>query len=395
MTDNNYISNKYIFNDTIRTLQAKCRTLTVERLYTTGFTITANQYEGIGPFTTVLHVSYPAGANKTISIVQVRTIGSDICVRDAILSSTGTVDLADYNVTDTHMIYAIIKSVLVGTTTIQCCTPLPSGGFDYTNCPTSNYVLFTVTDTGNVQFLSNPSGAHIWLAPTGQIPTDTTQITPNTITSLSVGNYDYILKLTNYNNYISSVQITVVKNQTAIVGPINLVPVEGCIYFSSSPSGARIFLSQVGQTPIDTGLNTPNIICGKPLGDYIYKLTLAGYEDATDTITLISGHGEIVTKTLRGLPVLTDIIISPSNPSITVNTDQQFGATPLDQYGNPYPATVTWSSSNTYVGIIDPNTGMFSALHTGTSIITVSSSSVIRTTTVTVTPLVPVLRTIT
>ena len=379
----------------IEKLQAKCRSILVERTYTPGFTISTDQYESLGPFTTVLHISYPAGANKTVSIVQVRTVGSDVCVRDVLLDQIGSASAADYNVSDTHMIYAMLKSVIVGGNTIQCCTPLPGGGFDYTNCPTSNYVRFTVTDTGNIQFLSNPSGAHIWLAPTGQTPADTTQTTPGTITSLPIGNYDYILKLTNYNNYIGPSPITVAKNQTAVVGPIDLIPIEGCIHFKSSPQGARIYLAPVGQTPADTGLNTPNIKCALSLGDYVYKLTLSGYEDATGTVTLVSGHGEIVTKTLRGLPILSDITISPLNPSIAVNTDQQFSATPLDQYGNPYPATVTWNSSNTYVGIIDPNTGMFSALHTGTSVITASSSSVTKTTTVTVTPLVPILHTIT
>ena len=379
----------------IEKLQAKCRSILVERTYTPGFTISADQYESLGPFTTALHISYPAGANKTVSIVQVRTVGSDVCVRDVLLDQIGSASAADYNVSDTHMIYAMIRSVVVGGNTIQCCTPLPSGEFDYTNCPTSNYIRFTVTDTGNIQFLSNPSGAHIWLAPTGQTPADTTQTTPGTITSLPVGDYDYILKLTNYNDYISTQPITVIKDQTTIVGPINLVPAQGCIYFSSSPQGARIYIAPVGQTPVDTGLNTPNIICGKPLGDYIFRLVLSGYEDATGTVTLTSGHGEIVTKNLRGLPILSDITISPLNPSITVNTDQQFGATPLDQYNNPYPTTVTWSSSNTYVGTIDPNTGMFSALNTGTSVITASSGSVTKTTTVTVTPLVPILTTIT
>lgn len=398
MSDDNILetfSNNNIFdifsdNNKIKNLQVpKCRTLIVERVYTTGFTITADQYESIGPFTTTLHISYPAGANKTISIVQVRAIGSDTCVRDAVLDSAGRVDLADYNVIDTHMIYAMIKSVVVEGNNIQCCNT-----FDYTNCPTSNYALFTVTDIGNIQFLSNPSGAHIWLAPTGQTQTDTTKVTPDTISNLPVGNYDYILKLTNYNDYVSIQPITVIKDQMAIIGPIDLVPAEGCIYFISSPSSSRIYLAPVGQVPIDTGINTPNIICGKPLGDYTYKLTLTGYEDKTGTVTLVSDHGEIISETLRGLPVLTDIIISPVNPSIAINTDQQFGATPLDQYNNPISATVTWSSSNTYVGIIDPNTGMFSALHTGTSVITASSGNVSKTTTVTVTPTVPVLTTI-
>ena len=368
----------------------KCTSLTVERVYTPGFILSTSQTSGIGSFTPTINISYPSAPNANVSIVEMRTIGSDVCVRNVILDSTGYVTISDYTISDTHMIYAILKTVTIGGNTIQCCTT-----FDYINCPTSNYILFLVTDIGNIQFLSNPSGAHIWSAPTGQTKTDTTKITPDTISNLPIGDYDYTLKLTNYNDYISTQPITVVKNQTAVIGPIDLVPAEGCIYFKSVPQNARIFLSQVGQTLVDTGLNTPNIICNKPLGDYTYKLTLTGYEDATGTVTLISGHGEIVTKTLRTLPVLSDITISPLNPSVRVNTDQQFSATPLDQYNNPIAATVTWNSSNTYVGIIDQNAGMFSALHTGTSIITAMSGTISRTTTATVTPLVPVLHTIT
>lgn len=379
----------------IEKLQTKCRAITVERTYTTGFTITAGTYKSLGPFTTALHISYPAGANKTISIVQVRAIGSDTCVRDVLLDQTGTADAADYNVSDTHMIYAMLKSVIVGGNTIQCCTPLPGGGFDYTNCPTSNYIRFTVTDTGDVQFLSNPSGAHIWLAPTGQTPTDTTQTTPGTIISLPIGNYDYILKLTDYSDYVSSTPITVIKDQIAVVGPINLVPAEGCIYFTSSPPGARIYLAPVGQTPVDTTLTTPNLICGKLLGDYAYRLVLSGYEDTTGTVTLTSGHGEIITNTLRGLPILTDIVISPLNPTVTVGRTRAFSATPIDQYDSPFPATVIWSSSNTYVGIINPDTGVFSAENEGSTVITVTSGIVSRSTTAIVTAEIPVLSSIT
>lgn len=398
---NRYIHTSYIPNEQcypngfqsdnyIQTLQVpKCRTILVERTYTAGFIVDASQVDGVGSFTPTLTISYPPAPNATVSIVEVRAIGTDTCVRDIILDANGTATISDYAITDTHMIYVMLKSVIVGGTTIQCCTAL-----DYVNCPTSNYILFTVTDIGNIQFLSNPSGAQIWIAPIGQTPTDTGLVTPNTISDLLIGDYDYILKLTNYNNYISTQPITVIKSQTAVVGPINLVPTEGCIYFISSPSGARVYLAPVGQTPIDTGIITPNIICGKPLGDYTYKLTLTGYEDKTGTVALVSGHGEIISDTLRGLPVLIDIIISPLNPSVAVNTDQQFSATPLDQYSNPIAATVTWSSSNTYVGIIDPNTGMFSALHTGTTVITAYSGTISKTTTVTVTPTIPVLTTI-
>lgn len=373
----------------IEKLQVKCRSLIVERTYTPGFTISAGQYNSLGPFITVLHISYTAGANKIVSIVQVRTIGSDICVRDVLLDAAGSANAADYNVSDTHMIYAMIKSVIVGSNTIQCCNT-----FDYTNCPTSNYIRFTVTDTGNVQFLSNPSGAEIWLAPIGQTPVYQNKTTPDTIANLPIGDYDYILKLTNYNDYIGPSPITVIKDQIAVVGPINLVPAEGCIYFTSLPPGAQIFLDTTPATVVNTGFVTPKLICGLSLGQHCYKLVIAGYDNKTGCVTLGTGEGETTIDTLRELPSLTDIIISPLNPTVTVGRTRAFSATPIDQYGDPFPATVTWSSNNTYVGIINPDTGVFSAENEGSTVITATSGTVSKSTTAAVTVEPPALTTI-
>jgi hypothetical protein len=374
----------------IHSLQAKCRAITVERIYTPGFTITADIYDSLGPFTTVLHVVYSAGANKVVSIVQVRGIGSDICIRNVLLDSMGRADAADYNISDTHMIYAMLQSVVVGSNVVQCCDT-----FDYTNCPTSNYIRFTVTDTGSIQFLSNPSGTQIWLAPTGQTPVYQNKTTPDTVSNLPVGNYDYILKLTNFKDYISPQPVIIIKDQIATVGPINLVPVEGCMYLTSSPPGAQIFMDGTPSTVVNTGFMTPKLICGLDLGQHCYKLVLLGYENKTGCITLGTGQGEAIIDTLRQLPVLTDITISPLNPIVTIGRTRAFSAVPIDQYGDPFPVTMTWSSSNTYVGIINPDTGVFSAEHEGSTIITVASGTVSKSTGVTVTIEIPVLTTIT
>lgn len=347
-----------------------CRTLRIGRIPITGFVLTADKYSDIKPFTTTLHISYPAGANKTVSIVTwSETLQT--CAKDVLLGADGKADVS-YDVKFMEILYAMLKET-------DCCT-----SFSYPPCAYSNYIQFSLP--GNIDITSIPTGAEVFIDGVDQKVT-----TPVVIKEVLVGIRKVTLKLTGWNDYNQDVEVKA--DQTVNVIAI-LVPAEGCIYFTSSPQGARIFLSQVGQTLVDTGLNTPDIICGKSFGDYAYKLKLSGYEDKTGIVTLVSGHGEIVSETLRGLPVLSNIIISPLNPSVAINTDQQFSATPLDQYGNPIAATVTWSSSNTYVGIIDPNTGMFSALRTGTSVITASSGNISKTTTVTVTPTIPVLTTI-
>lgn len=368
-----------------------CRTYTIEKAPTQGFTLTADQYEGIGSFSTTLYISYQVGAGQIVKIVNSDPISGDSCLTtDIPLDGNGNATVP-YSVTGTHTIY-VIKTI--GTGGENCCT-----SFSQTLCQYSNYITFTVTpppDIGNIQFLSNPSGAQIWLAPTGQTPVYQNKITTDTITNLPIGNYDYILKLTNYNDYISPQPVTIIKDQTAIIGPINLIPAEGCIYFTSLPPGARIFLDTTPSTVIDTGFVTPKLICNLGIGQHCYKLVLSGYEDKTGCVILGTGKGETIVDTLRELPVLTDITISPLSPTVTVGRTRSFSATPIDQYGDPFPATVTWNSSNTYVGIINPNTGVFSAQNEGSTVITATGGGTVsKSTTATVTIEAPVLTTIT
>jgi hypothetical protein len=369
-----------------------CRTYTIEKAPTQGFTLTADQYEGIGSFNTTLHISYQAGAGQIVKIVNSDpdpAIGDSCLTTDIPLDGNGNATVP-YSVTGTHTIY-VIKTI--GTGGENCCT-----SFSQTLCQYSNYMTFTVTpppDIGNIQFLSNPSGAQIWLAPTGQTPVYQNKTTTDTITDLPIGNYDYILKLTNFNDYISSQPVIIIKDQTAIVGPINLIPAEGCIYFTSLPPGAQIFLDTTPATVVDTGFVTPKLICNLNLGQHCYKLVLIGYEDKTGCVTLGIGEGETIIDTLRELPILADIIISPLNPTVTVGRTRAFSATPIDQYGDPFPSVVIWNSSNTYVGIINPDTGVFSAQNEGSTVITAISGTISKSTTAIVTAEIPVLSSIT
>lgn len=359
-----------------------CKILRIGRVPITGFQLSAGKYTSLGPFATNLTIAYPAGAGKRVVIVTTGDATDSCGPEEVVLDPSGNGTIPSYSVQTIKTIYAMIKE---GT----CCTD-----FTYPPCLVSNYASFTVTPAGNVQFISIPeSGAEIWLAPSpGQVPEDKLLTTTNTISNLIVGTYDYILKKTGYNN--TSGSVTILENQTATV-TVPMTPAEGCIYFDSTPQTADILIDGSATTVVDTGFNTPKLICGLSLGSHVFKLKLAGYDDAIDTAILSAGSGLIITKTLRQSPILTDITISPTNPSVVINGTQSFSATPLDQYGDPFPATVTWGNSNSFVGNIDSNTGLFTALHTGTTIITAVSGNVSKSTTATVSLVVPVLITIT
>ena len=69
-----------------------------------------------------------------------------------------------------------------------------------------------------------------------------------------------------------------------------------------------------------------------------------------------------------GTPVVSSITVSPSSASMVVNSIQAFSAQANDQFGNPIPTTVTWTSSNESAGIIT-SSGIFTALAEGTTTI--------------------------
>lgn len=111
-----------------------------------------------------------------------------------------------------------------------------------------------------------------------------------------------------------------------------------------------------------------------------------GFALGTTTITATNGSvsgSTVVTVTEPAPPELFRIVVLPYDVSVVAGSTQTFTAYPEDQYGNPFPTTVTWSSSNTAVGTIDSN-GLFTAIAAGTTTITASSGSVSGTATATV-----------
>jgi hypothetical protein len=112
-------------------------------------------------------------------------------------------------------------------------------------------------------------------------------------------------------------------------------------------------------------------------GDSVTVLTKTG--SATATIT--------AAPTPTPTPTLTTITVSPSSATMRVHDTQVFTATATDQNGNPMSGiTITWSSSDTRVGTVNPTsattdsngqaTTTFTAAHPGDAIVSASSGSV-------------------
>jgi len=102
----------------------------------------------------------------------------------------------------------------------------------------------------------------------------------------------------------------------------------------------------------------------------------------------------VVVRPVTTVATLSSIAVTPANPTINVGATQPFTATGTfsDKTTRDITNFVVWSSSNTVVAIIGPNTsvtpplapGVASALATGTSTITATSGGISGTTTLTV-----------
>ena len=101
---------------------------------------------------------------------------------------------------------------------------------------------------------------------------------------------------------------------------------------------------------------------------------------ANGTTTIIANNGTVYdTASVTVVPVvivLTTISVDPETANLTVNATKQFTATAYDQYEEVMPDVVfTWGCLNETVGTID-DTGLFTALAKGTTIVGAYNASV-------------------
>ncbi len=130
-------------------------------------------------------------------------------------------------------------------------------------------------ELGVIILASNPSDADIFL-----FGTDTGKNTPDSITGLSEGAYEFILRKENFND--SSFTVTLGKNER-LTKAIELIPIQekGNLFIQSNPGGAQIFLDD-----LFTGKLTPDTLKSIPTGQHVIKLKLEGYIDTSFTVMI-------------------------------------------------------------------------------------------------------------
>ena len=261
-------------------------------------TLTASVTQGTAPFTYAWTITKPGGG--------IDTLPNSAGPHSYTFALTGT--------------YGISLTV-----TDSC----PTGGLsDSSSCSVT-----VAPTTGSISFASSPSGATIYIDGTLQTPK-----TPSTISNITPGSHTYTLSLSGYNNATGSVTVTA--GQTATVS-VTLTPTvtTGSIAFSSSPSGANIYLdgTLVGMTAATITNVSP--------GSHSYTLTLSGYNDYTGTVTVTAGQTSTVSATLTALPTTGSIAFSstPSAANIYIDNILQSIKT---------PATITNVSAGSHTYII-------------------------------------------
>lgn len=145
-------------------------------------------------------------------------------------------------------------------------------------------------------------------------------ITPLLVTDLTYGDYDIALSLNGYKSQNYKLKVDSISPQKL---DAQLVSIFATTIITSDPAGANILIngSTVGTTPC-----TLNNI---PEGDAKINITLDGYKDFSETVSLVAGQEHTISASLEALPATLKIITIPENARIYIN-NQYRGESPLE-----------------------------------------------------------------
>src|SRR3989304_213059 len=197
--------------------------------------------------------------------------------------------------------------------------------------------------TGGISISSIPTGAEIWIDGVRQLDTNSQPlITPATITDLSPTNYNITLKLSDYVDYATTINIiagqTTYLNVSLMQAPI----LTGNVNFTTTPDGASIFIDNQEQI----GKFTPTTITDIPIGSHTFTLRYPGRNNATGTINVIGGVTSYVYVDMS--------IVSLTEGSIGISSIPQDADIYIDNtlYSLKTPTTIDNLEPNVYTIVL-------------------------------------------
>src|SRR3989304_2094497 len=211
-----------------------------------------------------------------------------------------------------------------------------------TICKALSVAIPTET-TGKLSIASTPTGAEICIDGVRQLDTNSQPlITPATITDLSPTNYNITLKLSDYVDYATTINIiagqTTYLNVSLMQAPI----LTGNVNFTTTPDGASIFIDNQEQI----GKFTPTTITDIPIGSHTFTLRYPGRNNATGTINVIGGVTSYVYVDMS--------IVSPTEGSIGISSIPQDADIYIDNtlYSIKTPTTIDNLEPNVYTIVL-------------------------------------------
>lgn len=143
-----------------------------------------------------------------------------------------------------------------------------------------NYMLSPAgMASGSIHFVSLPLNAGIFID-----NTDQGVKTNYTVTNIPAGEHTFTLKLAGYNDFTGKVMVLGGSVVEVYVVLTAATPGAGALYIASTPIDADITMDGQPQN-----IKTPYTIANIPAGSHEVKLSKAGYQDLTQTVTITAG----------------------------------------------------------------------------------------------------------
>ncbi len=177
--------------------------------------------------------------------------------------------------------------------------------------------LTAVQSYGSVYVTSSPPGAMATL------DDSRTGTTPYTFTSVPVGTHTIRISLPGYETYSGTVSVTTGSAPTVSVTLPQLTGT-GSLYVTSSPTGAQVYVDSAYYG------TTPTTVSGLSQGTHQVRLSLAGYQDYTGTVSIATG------QTTRISPMLVKVTPTTAYGTLSISSSPSDAGTYVDNVFRGY-----------------------------------------------------------
>ena len=174
----------------------------------------------------------------------------------------------------------------------------------------ADFQLVQIPRTGSISVTSTPPGAEVSID-----GVDTGNITPSTFDAIDQGSHVIEISLAGYQTANKTVTVSAVGTELVDFTLI-AIPTTGSLAVTSTPGNAAISLDGT-----DTGKVTPFTFTVITPGDHTVAVSLAGYNNASTTITIVPGEAASADFQLVQVPQTGSISVTSSPAGAEISLD--------------------------------------------------------------------------